>query len=145
MVNYLPSSRTTPITVTSLDVGTTMTIDAPASVPQGQPFLISGQLKRVDTGASLAGELITLSYNGTPLGSTTTRLIGETIKYEAQVQIDAVGTHTLTAGFAGSTRPGLSMSPSSASRGVGVGLILSQEIVTLIAAAIGGALVLVSR
>lgn len=120
MVNYLPSQVTRTITITSLDVATTLTISAPASSPQGQPFMIEGQLKRADTEALLEGENIVLSYNGTPLGTTQTRPLEGTIKYQAIVQIDVEGTFTLTADFAGSTRPGLTLGPSSAFTRIGL-------------------------
>ncbi len=140
MVNYLPSQATRSITVTSLDVATSLTVNAPTTIPQGVPFLIQGELKRSDTGASLSGETIALSYNGTPLGSTTTRLIGDTIQYELQVSLDTVGSFTLKAEFAGSTRPGLVLLPSNARTIIGIPGI--PEIPPLIwAAIIGGILV----
>ena len=120
MVNYLPSQATRTITVTSLDSATNLTINAPSTTPQGQPFIIAGVLKRSDTGTPLSGETIALSLNGTPLGSTTTRLIGESIMYELQVTLDTVGTFTLRADFAGSTRPGMTLLPSMAQTIVGV-------------------------
>lgn len=114
MVNYLPSQATTTITVTTLDVVTALTIIAPASIVQGQPFIIEGVLRRTDTNAPLEGENISLSYNGVNLGTTLTRSIEGSIKYQAQVQIDEVGSFTLTASFAGSTRPGLVLLPAIA-------------------------------
>lgn len=121
MVQYLSSYATRPITVTTAEVGTTLTITAPASVLQGQPFLIEGVLKRVDTNAPLAGENIVLSYNGIPLGTTLTRSLEGSIKYMATVQIDDVGSYTLRAEFAGATRAGLTLGASWASRGIGLG------------------------
>ncbi len=114
MVNYLPSQVSATIVVTSLDVATILTISAPASIIQGQPFIIEGQLKRADTGALLEGENIALSYNGVNLGTTQTRALEGTIKYQAAVKIDEMGTFTLTANFAGSTRPGLTLGPARA-------------------------------
>jgi len=145
MVNYLPQTATTTITVLTAEVGTTLTIWAPAEVIQGQPFLIEGQLKRADTGALLAGEEISISYNGTHLVTTPTRSIEGTIKYQAAVQIDEVGLFTLTASFAGSTRPGLVLGPSKAPRGVGVSLLPAQVILALLAASLGLGLVVASR
>jgi len=145
MVNYLPQTATTTITVLTAEVGTTLTIWAPAEVIQGQPFLIEGQLKRADTGALLAGEEISISYNGTHLVTTPTRSIEGTIKYQAAVQIDEVGSFTLTASFAGSTRPGLFLGPSQAPRGVGVSLLTAQVILALLAASVGLGLVVASR
>lgn len=121
MVTYLPTTASRSITVLTAEVGTILTIWAPASVIQGQPFLVEGQLKRADTDELLAGENIVLSYNGTPLGTTQTRSLEGTIKYQATVQIDVVGAYTLTANFVGSTRPGLTLGPSSAFRGIGLG------------------------
>ena len=112
MVNYLPSQATTSINVTTLDVATDLTIIAPASIVQGQPFLIEGVLRRTDTNVALVGENISLTYNGVNLGTSMTREIEGSIKYQAQVQIDEVGSFTLTASFAGSTRPGLVLLPA---------------------------------
>lgn len=120
LVNYLPSQATKNITVTSLDAATNLTITAPSTIPQGQPFIVSGVLKRSDTGSPLAGEEISLSYNGTSLGTTQTQDQEGSIKYQIQVQIDTVGTFTLRANFAGSTRPGLVLRPSMAQTIVGV-------------------------
>jgi len=119
MVNYLPSQATTSITVTSLDIVTNLTINVSSpNVIQGQPFIVEGTLKRADTGANLAGENISLSYNGTSLGTVMTQDQEGSIKYQAIVQIDETGGFTLTADFAGSTRPGLTFLPSLARTGV---------------------------
>ncbi len=101
MVTLLPSTATRSITITPADVATTLTIDAPASAIQGQLFIIEGQLRRADTGVTLEGENISLSYNGVNLGTTLTRYIEGSIKYMATVKIDESGTFTLKAAFAG--------------------------------------------
>lgn len=139
MVYFKPDTATRTITVITPEVETTLTILAPASVLQSDPFLIEGTLKRVDTNAPLAGENIVLSYNGTPLGTTLTRSLEGSIKYMATVQIDDVGSYTLRADFAGSTRAGLTLGASWASRGIGLG---EPGLLPLLVLAIGGYMVL---
>ncbi len=121
IVQFLSSFATTTITVLTAEVETTLTIIAPASTLQGQPFLIEGVLKRIDTNAPLEGENIVLSYNGIPLGTVLTRSLEGTIKYQAIVQIPDAGEYTLRADFAGSTRAGLTLGASSAFRDIDLG------------------------
>lgn len=142
MVNFLPSQATTTITVTVLDVATNLTISAPASVIQGQLFTISGQLTRADTGAALVGETILVSYNGQMRGSPVTDVQGA---YTLNTLIPEAGSFTLMANFEGSTRPGLTLLPSQAPRGVGVSLLSEQVILALLAASVGLGLVVASR
>ncbi|GAG82458.1 unnamed protein product [marine sediment metagenome] len=142
MVQYLASYATKSITVTTSEVGTTLTIIAPASTIQGQPFIIEGVLKRGDTGVPLEGENIGLSFNGANLGTTLTRSIEGSIKYQATVQIDDVGEYTLRADFAGSTRPGLTLGPSNAFREIGVDLLSAPVIEILASTILGIALVM---
>ena len=111
MVNYLPSQATTSITVTALDVATSLTISAPASVVQGQSFNISGILVRNDTGFPIPNEEISINYNGSPIGTGTTGVDGD---YLITGSIPSVGIFTLTANFAGAERPGLTLLPSMA-------------------------------
>ena len=111
MVNFLASQATTTITVTPLAVATNLVISAPASVVQGEIFLITGQLTRADTGAALEHETISVSYNGQSLGTPVTDVVGA---YSLQAVIPETGNYTLTADFAGSTRPGLVLLPSRA-------------------------------
>ena len=113
MVTYLPTSVSKAITVLALEVGTTLTITAPSEVVQGGAFGISGYLTRDDTGGGIPNVNISLSYNGTLLGSDTTSSDGHYLL--TGCIIPAAGTFTLTASFAGSTGLGA----SSASRSIG--------------------------
>jgi len=115
MVTYLETSATKSITVLSLEVGTTLTITAPSEVVQGIAFGISGYLTRNDTGAGIPNATVTLSYNGTLLGSDTTSIDGHYL-LTGSVMYD-LGTFTLTAYFAGSTGLGA----SSAFKGIRLG------------------------
>ena len=117
MVNYLPSSATRTITVLTAEVETTLTITAPASVSQGDLFNIYGQITRNDTGAAIPNVSISVSYNGTPLGSKLTDMQGI---YTLPASIPTAGTFTLRASFAGMTVPGLTLGASSASRRIGL-------------------------
>ncbi len=135
MVTYLPTTASRAITVLTAEVGTTLTITAPASVIQGQPFIIEGVLKRADTLTPLLGEEISLSYNGFNLGTTQTRSLEGSIKYQAIVQIDEVGAYTLRADFAGAIRVGLTLGASSATRGIGLAVPGILPLVALAAAA----------
>jgi len=137
MVQYLASLATTTINVITSEVGTILTISAPAEVVQGEPFIIEGQLKRADTGVSLTGETISLSFNGTSLGTTTTRDIEGVIKYLTTVQIDTVGSYTLTANFAGSTRPGLVLRPSRGIWSVNIGTGMTVPLMIGVTAVLG--------
>ena len=137
MVIYLSSQATTTINVISAEVGTVLTISAPAEMVQGQPFIIEGQLTRVDTGAPLLGETIELSFNGTSFPPTITRDIGGSIKYETTVQIDSVGSYTLTADFTGSTRPGLTLRPTTGIWNVAVSQGMNQPLIIGAVATLG--------
>ncbi|GAI43934.1 unnamed protein product, partial [marine sediment metagenome] len=72
MVLYLPSTGTAIIQVLSAEVGTTLSINAPAEVIQGQSFDVFGVLQRVDTGEALAGEEIEFWQDGLFISSTLT-------------------------------------------------------------------------
>lgn len=117
MVTYLSTTASRTIQVLTAEVGTILTIFAPTSVVQGQPFLINGELRRADTNQVLAGETITAYHNGVLIGSDVTAISGE---YNIDAVINEVGTYTLTVNFAGSTRPGLALGPSSAFTRVGL-------------------------
>jgi len=98
MVTLLPSTATRTITITPADVATSLTISAPSSAKKGASFSISGILIRNDTGGPVPYASISLSYNGTNLGSTTTGVDGDYLK---TVSIGAEGTFALKAYFAG--------------------------------------------
>lgn len=117
MVNYQSSYATRTIAVLAAEVGTTLSILAPASVTQGAIFEIYGQLTRDDTGAAIQNASIALSLNGSSLGSAVTDMQGV---YRIAASISDPGTYTLRADFAGMTVPGLVLGPSSASRGIGL-------------------------
>ncbi len=115
MVTYLASLATTSISIITSEVATNLTISAPTTpIIQGQSFIINGVLTRADTGVPLVGEEISLSYNGTSLGTALTQDLEGSIKYQAEVSIAEVGEFTLTASFAGATRPGLTLGASTA-------------------------------
>lgn len=128
MVNYLPSSASRTITVLVSEIGTTLTIDAPAEVTPGASFEIFGQLTRNDIGAAIPNASISISYNGTPLGSVTTDMQGV---YRIPASLPGPGTFTLRAAFAGMTVPGLTLGASSASRRIGLGEISVLPLVLL--------------
>ena len=108
MVTYLQSSQTATINVITSEVATVLTLIAPAEVVQGRSFLMSGELRRADTNALLAGETITAVFNGTSLGSDVT----QNGTYNIDGVINDVGSYTITASFAGSVREGLTLAPS---------------------------------
>ena len=108
MVTYLQSSATAEINVLTAEVATVLTLIAPADVVQGQSFRMSGELRRADTNALLAGETISAVYNGTALGSDVT----QNGAYNIDGVINDMGTYTITASFAGSVREGLTLAPS---------------------------------
>ena len=110
MVTYLSSFATAQIDVITSEVGTILTLIAPTEpVVQGDPFIISGELRRADTNALLSGETITAVFNGDSLGSDVT----QNGAYIIDGVINDVGTYTITASFAGSERAGLTLRPSS--------------------------------
>ena len=115
MVNYLPSQASTQITVTALEVATTLSISAPANAVQGQSFNVSGILIRNDTGFPITNVPINVLYNGTPIGTVNTGVDGD---YLITGSIPTEGTYTLTANFAGATMPGLTLLPSTAQTGI---------------------------
>ena len=118
MTIYRSSSATSQITIQELEYSTLMTIFAPSLVDQGAPFPISGRLSFMEGGVEygLGGRTISLTYNGTSLGSVTTDGGGY---YAESVIIDTSGTYTLTAAFAGST----GLAASNATTGVQIGEI----------------------
>jgi len=115
MVTLLPSTATRPITVTPADVATSLTISAFSSVKKDETFLVTGTLTRDDTKEGVEGASISLSYNGTGLGSATTHVDGD---YIIAISIGAEGTFTLKANFAG----GSGYAASEAKRGLSVGV-----------------------
>lgn len=137
MVTLLPSQATRNISVAELDVGTSLSISAPASVAQGAGFEISGILLRNDTAGPVPYVSIALSYNGTSLGSATTGLYGD---YSKSVSIPSVGAFTLTASFAGAS----GFMGSEAFKNISIGgLIVSSAL--LIPVFIGGLIAYLSR
>lgn len=118
MVQYLASSVSRPITVVVAQVGTTLSIIAPAQVTQGEVFDVYGQLTRNDTGVAIPNATISLTYNGSPIGSAVTDLQGV---YTIPVSIPSPGTYTLTANFAGMTVGGVTFGSSIATTVVGLG------------------------
>ncbi len=115
MVLYLPSTGTAIIQVLSAEVGTTLSINAPAEVIQGQSFDVFGVLQRVDTGEALAGEEIEFWQDGLFISSTLTASDGS---YLFTHSIIDTGPSTLVVRFTGSERPGLILGKSQASTGV---------------------------
>jgi len=97
---------------------TFMSINAPSLVEQGIPFPISGRLTFMEGGVEygLGGRTISLTYNGTSLGSVTTDGSGN---YSKSVTLDVSGTFTLKAAFAGAS----GLAASSASMGVQIGAV----------------------
>ena len=137
MVQYLPSSATAQINVITSEVGTVLTLTAPAEVIQGQPIRLSGELRRSDNNTLLSGETITAVFNGTTFGSDTT-MNGT---YNIDGVINDIGTYTLTVNFAGSTRPGLVLSPSQIIRRIGIGMeAITPPMMVVASAAILGAI-----
>ena len=140
MVTFLPSSASATIQISPLEVGTNLTISAPASATEGSPFQVTGTLTRVDSGAGIDGETITFTYNGTTLGNTTTNPDGT---YQFTTQISESGSFTITAQFNGSTRPGLVLKGSKATTGVST--TITDYIVPIAFITIAGLLYLLSR
>lgn len=139
MVNYLPSQATTQITVAAINVATTLSISAPPNIVQGQSFNISGILIRNDTGIPISNAPIDVRFNGSPFGSGTTGIDGD---YLINGSIPTVGTFTLTADYAGETRPGLTLLPSFAKTGVALIDGIAPYLPIIIPAAIIGWLLL---
>lgn len=118
MVKFLPRTATRPITITVKEVATILTISAPSSAEQGASFLISGQLRRADTGVGILGAPITLTYDGTLIGTATTgpgpsppATYGY---YSISATIDVAGAFTLTAKFLGMEVAGVTLRESTA-------------------------------
>ena len=96
-------------TAPPVGIPTTLTISAPDKVGLGETFNIIGQLTRNDTGVAIPNANISVSYNGTPLGSKDTDMQGV---YTIPASIPTAGTYTLKAAFAGT--PGYAASTSIA-------------------------------
>lgn len=99
------ASATRSITITEPpppppDIETKLTISAPSSVEEGTAFSVTGRLTRKDAGTGLPGQTIHFYIDGyhKALGSTDSGGY-----YEFTVTINARGSHTLTAGFGGTS------------------------------------------
>ena len=127
MTIYSPSSATRQITIEETVRSTFLSINAPSAVEQGVPFGITGKLTFMEGGVEygLGGRSISLSYNGTSLGSATTDGSGN---YSKSVTIGSSGSFTLRAEFAG----GSGLAASSASMGVRIGV--TSPVILVIAA-----------
>ncbi len=139
MVIYNPSQNTRTIKVITPEVDTSLTIDAPAEVIAGEPFLIEGTLSRTDLNIGLSGETILLSHvdltgNWVSLGTATTGGLAGSIKYQKETSISVPSEipYVLKAEFTGSTRSGLSLGASNAL--ASISLELSQNVPLMIAA-----------
>ena len=142
MVQYLPSQATGEINVITSEVGTVLTLTVPPEpVVQEDPFLITGELRRVDTNALLSGETITATFNGTALGSDTT-MNGT---YNIDGVINEVGLYTITVNFAGSTRPGLTLRPSQGIWSVNIGGGLKVPLMIGATATLGVLLIMLAK
>lgn len=129
MVQLLSSQATRNITITELQVNTSLSISAPASVVQGTSFTISGLLIRNDTGGPVQNASITVSYNGNIIGVATTGGDGE---YLITGTIPNPGSYTLKAQFGGMSLGGITLSPSTASMRIGAtGVTLSPSLILL--------------
>jgi len=91
----------------TVGIPTTLTISAPATVKTEETFNILGQLTRDDTGVAIPNMSISVSYNGTSLGTVITDMQGV---YTIPASIPTTGTYTLKAYFAGT--PGYAASTS---------------------------------
>ena len=138
MVQYLPSSATATITVLTAEVGTILTIIAPAEVVQGESFRIGGELRRADNNQILPGETITAVFNGTVIGLDVT---GSDGSYNIDGVINDIGTYTLRVDFFGSTRLGLVLSPSQILRRIGISMQASTPMMVVASALLGAILV----
>ena len=123
MVKYLASTASTTIQVLTAEVGTTLSINAPANVTQGQPFDIFGVLQRIDNMQTLDGETIELWVDGVFISSMLTDWVGTPVgpspgAYQFFHSISAEGVHTLEVFFRGVTG---ALGASSAQASVGVG------------------------
>jgi len=138
MVTLLPSTATRPITVTPAEVATSLTVSAFSSVKKGETFIVTGTLTRDDTGEGVEDASISLSYNGTNLGSTRTGVGGD---YVTGVSIGEEGTFTLKASFAG----GSGFAASEAKRGLTVGVPTPLTAVVSIVLPIAVGLIVANR
>ncbi len=121
MVIFNPTVGTKTITITEVEVNTSLVIVAPSSSGAGVAFPVSEQLTRTDTSEGINGETITVSYNGTPLGTTTTGTSPIPGMWNIGfITINNPGTYTLKAEFAGSTRGGLTLGATSATLRLGI-------------------------
>jgi hypothetical protein len=96
---------------------TRISISAPDTVPTGQSFTVSGKLEFQDVDGAwkgLANRTVTIYYNGTSLGSTTT---GPDGSYSKSVSISTGGTYTLKAVYAGE---GFGLAPAISILGITV-------------------------
>ena len=117
MVQYLASaSNEIMITVRSAQVGTTLTLTGPAEIVQGQIIVLNTLLKRVDSGAPIAGATVVFyqSLGGTirqwvAVGSAVT---GSDGKASLSTTTIYEGTYYYKAEFAGATVEGLTLMPS---------------------------------
>ena len=78
--------------------GTTLTINAPSGVIEGDPFSVTGMLTRNDTGARLPGETLSISVDGIPISSGQTNATGS---YSFIVTIFIQGDHDITVSYSG--------------------------------------------
>ncbi len=131
--NWTFNVTLTPITP-PVEIATTLTISAPSSVVEEEPFNVSGILSETDAGIRIPNQPINLSYNGNILGSANTDVDG---RYLISANILSPGTYTLTAQFSGAT----GLNSSAATVGIRIGTT-SIEIAPLLAL-LGGGLVLV--
>ena len=79
-------------------IPTTTTMSAPATVKPEEVFNIFGQLTRDDTGVAIPDMSISVSYNGTSIGSVLTDMQGV---YTIPASILTPGTYTLKADYEG--------------------------------------------
>jgi hypothetical protein len=108
-----PATKTQSITVVAPKVNTTLTIATDSSQYNvGQSFAVYGYLKDA-SGNPLVGKTISVSVDGTTVGSGSTSGAGY---YQVIVGIPTAGTHTLAASFAGDS----TYNPSSASKTVSI-------------------------
>lgn len=84
--------------VTLADVGTTLTLSAPASVVEGVTFQATGRLTRNDNGEGIPGASVELSLDGILLSSANTDSSGY---YAFYVTIYDPGNYTLMASYSG--------------------------------------------
>lgn len=147
MVKYLPSYATRTITVLTAEVGTELSINAPANVIQGQSFEIFGVLQRIDTNEALNGEEIELWVDGIFVSSMLTDWVGTPAGPQPGAYqffhsiVEPVGDHLLDVKFLGSEKPGLILGSSNARLRVGMAIL--QPIVAIVSAALGLAFIMV--